>query len=70
MRMEVTNMETTAKEIMIKTIEAQPDDSSYDELLKELAFHRMILRGLKDSDEGRTISYEEMEKKIESWTRK
>lgn len=63
-------MEETAKDIMIKTIKAQPDDSSYDEILKELAFHRMILRGLKDSDEGRTISHEEMEKRIESWAKK
>lgn len=63
-------MEETAKDIMIKTIKAQPDDSSYDEILKELAFHRMILRGLKDSDEGRTISHEEMEKRVASWEKK
>jgi hypothetical protein len=27
----------------------QPDDSSYDEILKELAFHRMIEHGHTDS---------------------
>ncbi len=63
-------MEETAKDIMIKTLKALPDDSSYDELLKELAFHRMILRGLKDSDAGRTVSQEEVEKRANSWTKK
>lgn len=63
-------MDETAKEIMIKAIHAQPDDSTYDDLLKELAFHRMILRGLEDSDKGRVISHEEMEKRVDSWVNK
>jgi len=45
---------------MIHIIHNQPEDSSYDEILKELAFHRMIEKGLSDSDHGRTISNEEM----------
>ena len=52
---------------MVKIIESQPDDSSYDEILKELAFARMIEKGLADSDAGRTITDEEMEQRIESW---
>lgn len=32
----------------------QPDDSSYDERLRELAFARMVDRGLRDSGVGRT----------------
>jgi len=45
-------------------IEAQPDDASYDEILRELAFERMVERGLSDSREGRTISNEEMGNRI------
>lgn len=45
----------------------QPEDSSYDELLRELAFARMIERGLADSDAGRTLSSEEVEERIASW---
>lgn len=56
----------TAKEEMIQIIQAQPDDSSYDELLRELAFARMVDRGLADSDAGRTVSHEEVEQAIES----
>lgn len=52
---------------MTKIIQEQPEDSSYDEILRELAFARMIERGLKDSKEGRTISNEDMERRIQTW---
>ncbi len=57
----------TAKEQMTKIIQEQPDDSSYDEILRELAFSQMVERGLKDSTEGRTISNEDMERRIQLW---
>jgi len=38
-----------------------------DEILKELAFHRMIQRGLKNSNENKTISNQEMKKRIKSY---
>lgn len=57
----------TAKEQMSRIIEAQPEDSSYEEILRELAFERMVERGLADSDQGRTISNDEMQERIRSW---
>ena len=57
----------TAKEQIAQLVQQQPDDSSYDEIIRELAFHLMIERGLKDSDEGRTISNDEMEARINTW---
>ncbi|GMU66695.1 MAG: hypothetical protein AMXMBFR36_29690 [Acidobacteriota bacterium] len=64
---EMTQSKRTAKEEMLRLLEKQPDDSSYDELLRELAFARMIERGLADSDAGRTISHEEMGQRISAW---
>ena len=61
------NADMTVKERMLEIIQEQPEDSSYDEILRELAFARMVERGLADSDEGRTISSEEMEARISSW---
>lgn len=58
---------SSAKETMMDLIGRQPDDSTYDELLRELAFRRMVQRGLDDADAGRTISDDEMKKKIDSW---
>ncbi len=55
------------KEKMTKIIQEQPEDSSYDEILRELAFARMVEQGLKDSRAGRTISNEEMEHRIRTW---
>ncbi|MCL4707523.1 hypothetical protein KJ068_20390 [bacterium] len=57
------------KELMIKIIQDQPDDSTYDEILRELALTRMIERGLADSDDQRTISNEEMKRRIRTWQR-
>lgn len=57
----------TPKEQMARIIEAQPDDSSWEEILRELAFARMVERGLEDSDAGRTTSSEEMQERIDSW---
>jgi len=57
----------TLKDTMIKIIQEQPDDSSFDEILRELAFSKMIDRGLTDSDKGNVISHEDMGKRIASW---
>ncbi len=60
-------IESSPKGCMIQIIQDQPDDSSYDEILRELAFARMIDRGLADLDSGRTISDEEMKRRIGTW---
>lgn len=57
----------SAKEQMAKIIQEQPDDSSYDEVLRELAFARMIERGLEDSEANRTIANEQMKHRIKKW---
>ena len=59
----------TAKEQITDFIKRQPDDSSYDEIIRELAFDLMVQRGIKDSDEGRTITNEDMQRRIKSWQR-
>lgn len=59
----------TAKEHIAEIIKRQPDTSSYDEILRELAFDLMVQRGLKDSDDNQTISNEEMERRIKTWQR-
>jgi hypothetical protein len=48
----------SAKEQITNIVQDRPDDSSYDEILGELALARMIERGLEDSQAGRIISDE------------
>ena len=57
----------TAKEKIVQLLEQQPDDSSYEEIVRELAFVVMVQRGLADSDEGRTITNEDMRRRIRQW---
>ena len=57
----------TVKEKLAEVIQSQPDDASYEEIMRELAFERMVERGLEDSREGRMISNKEMEHRIRSW---
>lgn len=56
-----------AKERMTQIIQDQPEDSTYDEILRELAFARMIDRGLKDSRAKNIFSNEEMKRRIQTW---
>ncbi len=58
---------SVVKKRMTEVIQNQPEDASYEEILRELAFEKMIARGLKDSREGRTISNEEMKRRISAW---
>lgn len=62
-------VEKSDKERLLEIVRDQPDDSSYDEILRELAFGRMVERGLADSEQGRTLSSEEMDERISSWAR-
>ena len=40
---------------------------TYDEILKELAFDRMVERGLADSKAGKTISDAQLRRRIKTW---
>jgi len=55
---------SSTKERMTRIIEQQPDNSSYEAIIRELAFALMIERGLEDSEAHRTISEEEMGRRI------
>jgi len=58
---------SAAKDRMVELIHDQPDDASYEEILRELAFEQMIARGLKDSRDRRTLSNEAMKNRIGTW---
>ena len=59
----------TAKDNLIQAIKQLPDDSTYDQILRQLAFEVMVKKGLEDSDAGRTTSNEALLQRIESWRR-
>ncbi|MER3444786.1 MAG: hypothetical protein C4333_12030 [Meiothermus sp.] len=57
----------SVKERMTRIIQEQPDDSSFEEILRELAFARMVDHGLEDSRANRAVSTEELKQKIGAW---
>ncbi|WP_429885846.1 hypothetical protein [Geoalkalibacter halelectricus] len=58
---------TTIKDKMKDIIQSQPDDSTYEEILRELAFARMVDLGMSDYRNGRVVSNDEMEHRIRTW---
>ncbi|MCK7512948.1 MAG: hypothetical protein MZV70_58960 [Desulfobacterales bacterium] len=60
---------TRVKAKMVELIQEQPDDATYEEIMRELAFQRMVDRGLEDVRAGKTISNEEMAHRIRTWAK-
>jgi predicted transcriptional regulator len=58
---------STSKDQMVEMINEQPEDSTYDEILRELAFKRMVDRGLDDARSGRIVSNEDVARRIRAW---
>jgi len=55
------------KEKIAEVVLSQPEDASYEEIMKELAFARMVDRGMADVRSGRVISNKEMASRIRTW---
>ena len=56
-----------AKQRISEIIQSQPEDASFEELLRELAFELMVERGLADHRKGRLISNEAMKARMDQW---
>ncbi len=57
----------TPKDAVLELVKGLPDDASIEDIQYHLYVLQKIRKGLKDVEEGRTISQEEMEKRFEKW---
>jgi predicted transcriptional regulator len=57
----------SAKQLVIKTVRALPDDSTMAQIAEEVAILAAIERGEADIAAGRTISHEEVVKRVRPW---
>lgn len=57
-------MATTAKEAAKHTVEHLPDTATWDDIMYELYVKQKIEAGLKAAEEGRSISHEEMKRRL------
>ncbi len=55
------------KEQVIQMIQELPEDITVDDVMAELYFRLQVDAGLKELDEGKGISHEEVEKRMGKW---
>jgi len=52
------------KEIAKKIIDGLPEESTHQEIMRELAFDKIIQRGIEDAKKGHTAGDTDIKKKI------
>lgn len=57
----------TAKEVVRKMLDQIPDDASFEYIQYHIYVQEKIERGLRDIEEGRVLSEEEVEKRMSRW---
>jgi predicted transcriptional regulator len=58
---------STAKEEVRKMLEQLPDDASFEDIQYHIYVREKIGRGLKDIQEGRVVSQEDVEERMSKW---
>lgn len=57
------------KSTVRQSIENMPDSFTIDELIEQLIFVGKVEEAIKQSDEGKTISNDEVKSMIEKWSK-
>lgn len=60
----------TAKEEVRRILESLPDDATLDDMQYRIYLRQAIAAGVRDVDEGRIVSQEEVERRMSRWTEK
>ena len=58
---------TNVKEAALKAIQTLPDTASYDDIMYHLYVLNQIHLGMKDIEEGITITHEELTREMATW---
>jgi len=57
----------TTKQDVLEMIERMPDDASLQDIMYELYVRERIERGLREANEGKTVSHEEVKQSLSKW---
>lgn len=57
----------TPKDEVRKLLDQIPDDSTFEDIQYHIYVREKIERGLKDVEDGRVLSQEEVERKMAKW---
>lgn len=66
---EVSDIMSALIDVSIETLKRMPENSSLEDIMYEINFVAQVLEGLKASEEGRTITTEELLKQVEEWSK-
>ncbi|MBA7547799.1 hypothetical protein ES705_40235 [subsurface metagenome] len=57
----------TVKQNVIETINHLPDDVTYNDIIEKIRFMQEVEEGIKQADEGKLITHEEVERSLSKW---
>jgi predicted transcriptional regulator len=57
------------KQTAIEAIKRLPDGCSLEDIMYQIYFISQVFEGLRDAEEGRTVSSEELLSRIEQWAK-
>jgi predicted transcriptional regulator len=60
----------TAKEEVRRILDSLPDDATFEDIQYRIYVRQAIAAGVRDVDEGRVVSQEEVERRMSRWTEK
>ncbi|MHA1518972.1 MAG: hypothetical protein ACTSRK_02200 [Promethearchaeota archaeon] len=55
------------KQVALKSIKDMPEESTAEEIMYNINFISQIFEGLKEANEGKTISTEELLSRVQKW---
>jgi predicted transcriptional regulator len=58
---------STAKQEVRSLLDQIPDDATFEDIQYHIYVREKIERGLKDVEDGRVVSEEEMERRMQKW---
>lgn len=60
-------MAKSVKQAALTVIGQMPDDAPLEDIMYELYFRQRIDRGLRELEEGKTVSHEEVKRSLVRW---
>jgi predicted transcriptional regulator len=57
------------KEITLETIKRLPEESSLEDIMYEINFVAQVLEGLKDAEQGKLLTTEELLNRVKQWAK-
>jgi len=60
----------TPKQVVLEALQSLPDDASFEDIEYHLYVRARVEEGLRAADEGRTVSHEEVKRRMAEWRKR